>query len=60
MTNGWSIYFRWTETCFCATLSVRVSILFVGIRESRSWVYDENLNKGHNNLTKLNINSSSI
>jgi hypothetical protein len=48
------------KTCFCATLSVRVGILFVGIRESWSWVHDENLYKGHNSLTKLNVNTSSI
>ena len=35
MANEWSFYFRWTEkACFCVTLSVRVSILFVCVRES--------------------------
>ena len=40
------------KTYFCATLSVRVSILFVGVRESWSWVHDENLNKGHKQFDK--------
>ena len=48
------------KTYFCVTLSVRVIILFVGIRESWSWVHDENLNKGHNNFRKLNVNTNSI
>ena len=50
----------WTKKCFCVTLSVRVSILFVVIHESWLWVHDENLYKGHNNLIKLNVNISSI
>jgi hypothetical protein len=48
------------KICFCSTLSVRVGILFVGVRESWLWVHNENLYKGHNNLTKLNVNTSSI
>jgi hypothetical protein len=34
MKNMWSIYLVDGKTCFCVTLSVRVSILFVGVRES--------------------------
>jgi hypothetical protein len=32
--NEWSIYFLDEKACFCVTLSVRVSNLFVGVRES--------------------------
>ena len=57
--NGVIIW--WTEkACLCVTLSVRVSSLFVGVHESGSWVHDENLNKGHNNLKKLNAQTSRI
>jgi hypothetical protein len=58
----WMEYFYLVDkkTCFCVTLSIGVSILYVGVCESWSWVYDENLNKGHNNLTKLNVITSSI
>jgi hypothetical protein len=58
--NEWSIYFLDGNACFCVTLSVRVSILSMGVRGSWSWMHDENLNKGHNNLTKLNVKISSI
>jgi hypothetical protein len=42
MTNKWSFCFilGGRKTCFCITLSVRVSILFVGVRESWSWMHD--------------------
>ena len=57
--NG--VFIWWMEkACFCVTLSVRVSILFVGVRVSWSWAHDKNLNKGQNNLTKLNAITSSI
>ena len=41
--DSWKIIgvFWWMEKiCFCVTLSVRASILFVGVRESWSWVHD--------------------
>jgi hypothetical protein len=48
------------KACFSVTLNVRVNILFVGVCGFWSWVDDENLNKGHNSLTKLNVKTSSI
>jgi hypothetical protein len=39
----------------CETLQ-----LFMGVHVSMSWVHDKNLNTGHNNLTKLNDQTSSI
>ena len=44
------------KTCFCVALSVRVSILFMDVRESGSWVHDENLNKGHKQFDKAQCN----
>jgi hypothetical protein len=55
------VLFWWMEKCMlCITLSVRVSNFFVGVCVSWSWVHGENLNTGHNNLTKLNAQTSSI
>jgi hypothetical protein len=34
MTKEWSFILVDEKTCFCVTLSVRVSIVFVGVRES--------------------------
>jgi hypothetical protein len=34
MINEWSNYLVDEKTCFCVTLSVRVSNLFVGVRMS--------------------------
>jgi hypothetical protein len=60
MINEWCNLFGGRKTCFCITLSVRVSSFIMGVCVSWSWVHDENLNKGHNNLTKLNMIISSI
>jgi hypothetical protein len=57
MINEWSFILVDGKSCLCVTL---IGILFVGVCESWSWVHDDNLNKSHNNLTKLNVNTSSI
>jgi hypothetical protein len=61
MTCGWSIYLIGGRiACFCVTLSVRVSILFLEctwILIMSAW---RESHMGHNNLTKLNVIASSI
>ena len=45
---------------FAPTPCVGVVHIYVGVRESRSWEHDKSLNKGQQDLTKLNAEKSSI
>ena len=44
---------KW-NVCLAPTPSVGVVHIYVGVRESRSWEHDKSLNKGQQDLTRLN------